>query len=84
MSYTNPNGKTWETTDDGDLVDDGVRLEMGLVGPTWSPVMRFRFYVPTLHHEDHITIWKVRWLSRWLGSYTPPGWFLRLVGEVKK
>jgi hypothetical protein len=68
--------------ENGDLEDD-ARVELGIVGPWWSPIMRFRVY---MNHkpEEHLTIWKVHRLSHYVGSWTPPGWLLKLIGEVKK
>jgi hypothetical protein len=72
------------TTDEGDLIDD-ARVEIGLVGPIWSPIMRFRFYMS--HQPDkHMTVWKLPWnWFHWLfGTYTPPIWFLKLINQVDK
>jgi hypothetical protein len=70
-----------KSNEDGDLIDN-ARVEMGLIGPVWSPLMRIRIFMEH-QPEDHITIWKVRWLSSIFGSYTPPGWFLKIIGQIK-
>jgi hypothetical protein len=66
---------------DGNLLD-GARVEIGLIGPSWSPLLRIRVYMDH-KPEDHVTVWHVRYLSTWFGNYTPPGWFLKLIGQVK-
>ena len=70
-----------QMNESGELVD-GARVECGLIGPTWSPLMRIRVY---MNHkpEDHMTVWHVRWFSNIFGTYTPPGWFLQLIGQIK-
>lgn len=68
--------------DDEGQVLDTARVEMTIIGPHWSPVMRFRFYM-SHRPEDHVTVWMVRWVSKWLGTYTPPGWFLKLIGQAE-
>ncbi len=67
---------------DGEVHED-ARVEMAIIGPpTWSPLMRYRFY---MEHkpEDHLTVWYIYKISKYLGTYTPPGWFLKLIGQVK-
>lgn len=67
--------------DDGDFLDD-ARVEIGLIGPDWSPLLRFRIF---MNHdpENHLTIWHWKYVSKYLGTYTPPGWFLKIIGQIK-
>lgn len=65
-------------------VNDKARVEISIVGnPRWSPLMRFRFYMDH-KPDDHLTVWWCRWLTPILGYYTPPAWFLRLIGQTKE
>lgn len=67
--------------DDGELVDN-ARVEVSLIGPWWSPLMRYRFYMDH-KPEDHLTVWYIYKFSKYFGTYTPPGWFLKLIGQIK-
>jgi len=62
-------------------ITDGARVEVSLISPKWIPILRYRFY---MNHkpEDHLTVWHTKW-AKYIGSYTPPGWFLKLIGQVK-
>ena len=73
--------KQMKTNDRGDLIDT-AKIEMALIGPYWSPLMRTRIFMDH-KPEDHMTVWHVRWLCNIIGSYTPPGWFLKLIGQTK-
>lgn len=66
----------------GDIADD-CRMEVGILGPIWSPIIRMRFY-PKHRPNDHITVWKCRWISSVVGSWTPPPWLLQLLGQIKE
>lgn len=66
---------------DGEI-HESARVEVSLLGPSWTPLMRFRFYMES-NPKDHLTVWKVYKLSNWIGTYTPPGWFLRLIGQAE-
>jgi hypothetical protein len=70
-----------QMNENNELVDT-ARVEVGLIGPTWSPLMRIRVYFD-YKPEDHMTVWHIRWISNIFGTYTPPGWFLQLIGQVK-
>lgn len=70
-----------QSNDQGELIDT-AKIEVGLIGPIWSPLMRIRIFFDH-KPEDHMTVWHVRWLSDIFGRYTPPGWFLKLIGQVK-
>ncbi len=72
--------KGLKRNEDGDFLDD-ARVEMAIPFK-WLPILRYRFY---LDHQpqDHLTVWWVNPISRYLGSYTPPPWFLKLIGQVK-
>ena len=74
--------KKLDVNEAGELIDT-ARVEITNIGPVWSPLIRYRFYM-TQQPENHLTHWYVHKLSKYLGSYTPPGWFLRLIGQVKE
>lgn len=62
---------------------DGIGTARYVVHPlpglwTW----RYRIYFDH-QPENHMTVYYHRHLTRYLGSYTPPGWFLRLIGEIE-
>jgi len=73
--------KQMKTNDQGELIDT-AKIEMALIGPIWSPLMRIRIFMDH-KQEDHMTIWYINWLSKIIGTYTPPGWFLKLIGQIK-
>lgn len=70
-----------QMNENNELVDT-ARIEAGLIGPAWLHIMRIRVYWDH-KPEDHMTVWHIRWLSNIFGTYTPPGWFLQLIGQVK-
>lgn len=64
-------------------IHDEARVEMGLVGGSRSPIMFFRFYMSHQPEDVHLTIWKWHRVSEYVGSWTPPAWLLKLMGQVK-
>jgi len=45
--------------DENGTLRDEARAEVDIIGPvTWSPVLRFRFYM-NHNPEDHMTVWYV-------------------------
>ena len=66
--------------DNGEVCED-ARVEMTTLGPLWSPLIRFRFYMEH-QPEKHLTVWYIHKISKIFGTYTPPAWFLKLIGQV--
>ena len=66
----------------GQEMHEDARVEVSLIGPDWLRLIRYRFYMES-QPEDHLTVWKILKVEKLFGSYTPPGWFLRIIGQVK-
>jgi hypothetical protein len=64
------------------IIHDKARVEVELIGPEWLRLLRYRFYMDH-QPKDHLTVWKIYKISNIFGTYTPPGWFLKLIGQVK-
>jgi hypothetical protein len=67
--------------DNNELIDT-AKVEIKILGPTWSPLMRTRIFMDH-KPEDHLTVWYIYWFSKIFGTYTPPGWFLKIIGQIK-
>ncbi len=74
------NNKPYGVQPDGKMRDT-ARVEMSIIGPWWSPLMRTRIYMDHEQPGRHITQWWVYPISKYIGSWTPPPWFLRLIGQ---
>lgn len=67
------------------LEDCECRVEMRILGPpSWSPLMRIRIHMSHAPYEC-ITVWKFFMfnfcMNKIFGTYTPPQWFLKLIGQ---
>lgn len=68
-------------SEDGTVLDE-ARVEMSV---PWLrfPLLRFRFYL-SHQPEDHLTVWQIVPIHRFVGGWNPPRWFLKLTNQIKE
>lgn len=74
--------KTWTVNEDTGECCDNAKVKMTIIGPPWSPLLRFRIYMDHQPNK-HLTHWYINRISKYIGSYTPPSWFLKLIGQIE-